>query len=170
MADNISMEHSTFVRLTDQQRQELDGLIHSGSAPARVQTRARVLLLADQSQDRSRTDQEVADAALCSQSTVFNIRHRFKEGGLQAALYEKPRPGATPKLTGEVEAELILLACSNPPEGHQRWTLRLLADRMVELNLIDSISHVAVGNRLKQTRLNPGRFTVGASATHRAST
>ena len=86
-----------------------------------------------------------------------NIRRRFVTAGLQAALYHKPLPPRAPKkLTGEVEAHLIALACSAPPAGQQRWTLRVLADRLVELGLVEKISHVAVGARLKKTFSNPG--------------
>jgi len=76
---------------------------------------------------------------------------------LDAALYEKPRPGASPKITGDIEAKLVTLACSDPPLGRSRWTLRLLADTMVELGYIDSISNVAVYQRLKKTNSSPGR-------------
>jgi hypothetical protein len=76
---------------------------------------------------------------------------------VEAALTEKPRPGQPPKITGDIEARLVTLACSNPPEGRARWTLRLLADTMVELGYLDSISNVAVYHALKKTRLNPGR-------------
>jgi transposase len=82
------------------------------------------------------------------------ICHKYVEEGLHWALYDKPRPGATPKITGEVEAKLVPLACSDPPAGRKRWTLRLLAEQMVELGYIDSISNVAVYKRLKN-ELNP---------------
>jgi hypothetical protein len=77
-------------------------------------------------------------------------------GGIEAALYEKPRPGAEPTFTGEVEAKLTMLACSKPPDGHAHWNLRLLADRMVELAYVESISHVTVGTILKKTNYNLG--------------
>ena len=94
---------------------------------------------------------------LTSVSTVKRTRWRFLQGGLEAALEEKPRSGRPPKITGEIEAQLTVLACSQPPEGHAHWTLRLLAERLVELGCLDSISHVAVGNRLKKTKSSPGR-------------
>jgi transposase len=111
----------------------------------------------DRSQGQKRTIKEVVEAAMVSQGTVSNIKKRYFAGGLPGALYEKPRPGAKPKLDGEVEAHLIALVCSEPPEGHDRWTLRLLADRLVSLELVDSISHVAVGDKLKKTNLSLGR-------------
>jgi transposase len=98
----------------------------------------------------------VAAALLCSPSTVANVRRRFNQGGLSAALYEKPRPGQKPKVTGDIEAKLTMLACSQPPEGHARWTLRLLAEQMIELEYIDYVSHVTVGEVLKKTKLSPG--------------
>ena len=75
---------------------------------------------------------------------------------MEAALFDKPRPGATPKITGDIEAQLVTLACSDPPQGHARWTLRLLADKMVALGYIESISNVAVYQRLKKTNLSRG--------------
>ena len=84
-------------------------------------------------------------------------------GGLETALGDKPRPGRAPKLTGDVEARLVLLACSQPPEGRTRWTLKLLAEQLVELGLVDSISEVAVYKRLKKTNSNRGRSKLGVS-------
>jgi transposase len=144
------------IKLTEAQRAELGQLIHAGNAPARRQTRARILLLSDRSQGQKRMDREVADAVLCSTSTVRNIRRRFVAGGLPAALDDKGWPGAVPKFTGEVEAQLTVLACSDPPEGAARWTLRLLADRMIELGYVDYISHVTVRELLKKTGLSLG--------------
>ena len=94
---------------------------------------------------------------MVSQGTIYNLKKRYVSEGLNRALYEKPRPGAKPKIDGEVEAHLVALACSNPPEGYDRWTLRLLADRLVSLEIIDSISHVAVGEALKKMNLSPGK-------------
>lgn len=138
------------------ERTELEQLIHAGNAPARKQTRARILLLSDRSQGQKRTDQEVANAVMCCLSTVGSIRRRYVEGGLPLALNDKGWPGAEPKLTGEIEAELTLLACSEPPPGCGRWTLRLLADQMVELGYLDAVSHVTIGEWLKKTNLSLG--------------
>jgi len=138
------------IELTEDQRAELEQLIHAGNAPARKQTRVRILLLSDRSRGQKRTDQEVADAALCSTSTVRSIRRRFVAGGLPRALNDKGWPGATPKFTGEVQAKLIALSCSKPPEGAARWTLRLLADQMIELGYVEYISHVTVRELLKK--------------------
>jgi transposase len=98
----------------------------------------------------------VAEAVMCSPGTVVGVRRRFVEEGLSAALYDKPRPGQAPKITGDIEAQLVMLACSDAPEGHERWTLRLLAEHLVELTELESISHVAVGERLKKMNSSPG--------------
>lgn len=151
------MSTRNHVKLSEEERAHLRGLLRRGAAPARVQTRARVLLLSDRSRGEHRTDEEVAAAVLTSVSTAKRTRWRFLQQGLEAALAEKPRPGRPPKITGEVEAKLTVLACSQAPEGHARWTLRLLADRLVELGYVESISHMAVSNRLKKMRSSPGK-------------
>src|ERR671939_1510476 len=139
------------IYLTDDQRTTLHTLIRAGSAPARTHTRARILLLLDRNQAEPWTDEAIAKALRCHRNTVGHVRRRFVTVGLQAALYHKPLPPRAPKkLTGEVEAHLSALTCSAPPEGQQRWTLRLLADRLVELGLVEQISHVAVGACLKK--------------------
>lgn len=151
------MATRSVVKLSEEERARLKGLLRRGAAPARVQTRARILLLADRSRGERRTDEQVAAAVLTSVMTTKRTRWRFLQEGLEAALAEKPRPGRPPKITGEIEAQLTVLACSQPPEGHARWTLRLLAGRLVELGHLESISHVAVGKRLKKTKSSPGR-------------
>ena len=151
------MSTRSVVRLSEKERTRLKGLLRRGAAPARVQTRARVLLLSDRNAGEPRTDEQVAEAVITSVSTAKRTRWRFVREGLQAALEEKPRPGRPPKITGEIEAQLTVLACSQPPEGRARWTLRLLATQIVELGYLESISHVAVGNRLKKTRSSHGK-------------
>lgn len=143
------------IHLSKENRQELESLIRSGESSARTQTRARILLLTDENQKKKGTE-EIASALMCSLPTITNIRKKFVEGGLENALYDKPRPGAVPKITGEIEAQLTMLACSAPPEGRSRWTLQLLADKLVELKLVDSISDVAVMHRLKKMNLSLG--------------
>lgn len=143
--------------LTSEQRAELESFFKSGNAPARVQTRARILLLTDRSQGEWRTDQAIAEALLCSRATVANIRQRFLKEGLAAALLEKPRPGRAPKITGDIEAQISVIACSDPPEGQARWTVRLLTARVIELGLVDSLDHTTVWERLKKTNSSPGR-------------
>jgi hypothetical protein len=144
------------ITLTEAERQELERLIRSGESSARTQTRARILLLTDENQKKKIGTEEIAVVLMCSLPTITAIRKKFVEGGLDNALHDKPRPGAIPKITGEVEAQLTLLACSAPPEGKARWTLQLLADKLVELKLVESISDVAVMKRLKKMNLSLG--------------
>jgi hypothetical protein len=149
------------VHLSIEERQELEALIHRGTSSARTQTRARILLLTDDNHPQKQTTQAIAAALLCSPPTVTHTRRKFSAGGLEKALSEKARPGAVPKITGEVEAQLTLLACSAPPEGRARWTLQLLADKLVELKLVESISDVAVMQRLKKTTFSRGSSSPG---------
>ena len=143
--------------LNDKERAELEQLIRAGVNSARVIGRARTLLLLDRSLGKKRTFREVSEAAMVSQGTVSNLKRRYFEGGITGALYDKPRPGAKPKVDGEVEARLIALACSDPPEGYERWTLRLLANELIALEVVEYISHVTVREVLKKTKLSLGK-------------
>jgi len=145
------------IKLTKEERTELSQLIKSGKHSARVLGRARILLLLDRSQGQERKLQEIAEAMLTSIGTVSNVKRRYLKDGLEHGLRDRPRPGAKPKIDGEVEAHLIALTCSEPPEGQARWTLRLLADKLVELELVESISHVAVRDALKKTNSSLGK-------------
>lgn len=159
------------VRLTDAEREELRRLTRTGESPARVQTRARVLLLAAErsvgsrggSRRRSGSNETIGSTLGISPRTVSRIRRRFAEGGLDAALYDRPRSGRPVEITGDVEAKLVALACSAPPDGRARWTLQLLADRVVALGYAEHISDVTVMDRLKKTSCGPGRSRAGAS-------
>jgi len=142
--------------LTDEQRSHIENMTRSGSAPARTQTKARILLATDRSSGRVRKDAEIAESLMVNVATVGRTRRKFINEGMEAALYDKVRPGGKPKITGDIEAKLIMLACSDPPEGHSRWTIQLLADKMVELQYVQSISRVAVGKRLKKVNLSLG--------------
>ncbi len=144
------------VELSEQQRSELERMMRSGKAAARTLTRVRILLLSDRSQGQQRTLAEVAEAVMCSIGTVGNVCRRFLDEGMESAIYERERPGAVPKVTGEVEARLTMLACSTPPDGYSHWTLRLLAEQLIALDYIDSISHVTVGEVLKKTHWRRG--------------
>lgn len=150
------MSKHRYIHLDEEERILLTQLIRSDDTPARVQTRARVLLFSDRSQGQKRTLAQIAEIALCSVGTVRNIKRNYLAGGLEAALYEKPRPGAEPTFTGETEAQLVMLACSEPPVGHARWSLRLLAEQLIELEVVETISHVTVGTMLKKTSCSPG--------------
>src|SRR5215213_7286917 len=141
------------VILSDTEREELKRLIAAGTAPARKLTHARILLKADQSPEGPAwVDDAVAEAVEVSQPTVSRVRRQFVEQGLEAALHRRaPRREYRRKLTGEHEARLIAVACGTPPEGHARWTLRLLADRLVELEVVDAVSYQTVRQVLKKT-------------------
>ena len=151
------MSKRVTISLTDAQRSELTQLTRSGSCAARTLTRARVLLLADRSQGERRSNQDVAKATGLHYVTITHLLHRFDAEGLEATLQDKPRPGQKPKITGEIEAHLIALCCSDPPEGTARWTLCLLASKIVAQGHLNSLSHVSVGERLKKMHLNPGK-------------
>jgi DNA-binding transcriptional ArsR family regulator len=141
------------VTLTQTQRDKLKDLIAAGTAPARKLTHARILLKADQSpQGPAWVDEEVAEAVEVSQPTVSRVRKQYFEEGMEAALNRRP-PNREyhRKLDGEQEARLVALACSEPPEGQARWSLRLLADRMVELEVVDDLSYQTVRRTLKKT-------------------
>lgn len=145
------------ITLPEEERTELSQLIKSGKHSARVLGRARIMLLLDRSKGEKRKLQDIADTMLTSIGTVSNVKRRYLKGGLEHGLYDRPRPGAKPKIDGEVEAHLIALVCSDPPAGQVRWTLRLLADKLVELELVEAISHVAIGDALKKTNLSLGK-------------
>jgi transposase len=145
------------IELTEKERTELLQMIKTGSQSARELGRARILLLLDQSQGQKRTQQEIAETCMVSRGTVSNIKKRYLKGGIEQSMYDRPRPGARPKIDGEVEAQLVALVCSDPPEGQERWTLRLLADRLVEMQAVDYISHVAIGETLKKMNSSPGK-------------
>ena len=144
------------INLSTEERKELESLIKNGEQANRVNRRARVLLLLDRSQGKAHKIREVVEMGMVSQGTVANLKKRYFEGGLKRALYDLPRPGAKPIIDGTTEAHLIALACSAPPEGRERWTLRLLADRLVELELVETISYVTVGSTLKKMNLSLG--------------
>jgi DNA-binding transcriptional ArsR family regulator len=141
------------VILSETEREELKRLIAAGTAPARKLTHARILLKADQSPEGPGwVDEAIADAVETSQPTVSRVRKQYFEEGLKAALNRRaPNREYHRKLNGEQEARLIALACSEPPEGQARWSLRLLADRLVELEVVDDLSYQTVRRTLKKT-------------------
>jgi transposase len=145
------------VNLSETERDDLKRLIASGTAPARKLTHARILLKADEGpKGDGWVDERIAEAVESSQPTVSRVRKQYFEDGLQAALNRRP-PNREyhRKLDGEQEARLLALACSEPPEGRARWSLRLLADRMVELEVMDEVSYQTVRRTLKKTNLSP---------------
>ena len=141
------------VRLTDEEREDLESVANKGCGAARRQTRARILLQCDEGREGGgRTDVEVADALDVGTATVARVRRRCVEEGVEAALDRKPQRNRRPKvLDGEAEARLVATACGAPPEGRAKWTLRLLADRLVELEVVESVSVETVRRTLKKT-------------------
>ena len=141
------------VELTPEERQTLETLVRKGEHSALKLMRAHILLKADRN-GPSWTDAKISEAFGCDAQTVYNVRKRFASGERLAALERKPqsRPSHMPKLDGQGEARLIALCCSDPPEGFSQWTLQLLADKLVELEIVESISVETVRQTLKKTR------------------
>jgi transposase len=146
------------VTLTPEEREQLTAMVSKGKAAARALTHARILLKTDEAEGGPAwTDDAVCAALDVGRCTVMRVRERFVEEGLEAALrprrssYVQPR-----KLDGHLEAQLVTLACSEAPEGHARWTLRLLADRFVALGHLEELSHETVRQTLKKTKLSLG--------------
>ena len=142
------------VRLSGEERKSLKSLVSSGKGPARMFTRARVLLKADVAEGAPGwPDEKIAEALDVTVQTIERVRKQLVEEGLEAVLRRRKyiQKVSRKKLDGDAEAHLIALACSESPEGYTRWSLRLLADRMVELGYIESISHEAVRRVLKKT-------------------
>ena len=146
------------VTLTAEERAELDRLLGRGKAAAAKLAHARVLLKADESQGGpGLSDAQIVEAVEVSRNTVCRVRERFVEQGLEAALVRKPAARAyARKLDGRGEAHLVALACSRPPEGRKRWTMQLLADRVVALGHADALSDETVRRVLKKTRPSRG--------------
>lgn len=143
------------IRLTQEERTFLIDKTSSGDWSARKIKRAQVLLKTDKNQKKPLEDSEVAEELHCSRSIVPIIRARFAKQRLKS-LEDKPRAGRPKKFDGESEAHIIATACSNPPEGRERWTLRLIADRVVRLTEVETCSHSTVGNILKKANLSLG--------------
>ncbi len=152
------MQKKYHVELTPAQRQTLERLIRTGQTPARTQTHARILLKADRAATGPAwPDAQIADACEVSRPTVERVRRTFVTAGLDAALHRRrPQRLYRRKLEGVQEAQLIALACSAPPDGQARWSLRLLAQRLVELEVVDGIAPETVRTTLKKTNSNRG--------------
>ena len=152
------MEKRYRVTLTEAERVDLQKLVSVGKSAAQKLVRARILLLADQSEGgSSKSDPEIVEALGCGRATVERIRKQFVEEGLDAALCPKPSQRVFErKMDGKAEAHLIALACGAPPEGRARWTLRLLSDRLVVLEHVESVSYETVRRTLKKTNLSLG--------------
>jgi putative transposase len=135
------------VELSEQERKELQELTRKGQLNARVYKRAQTLLCADQ----GLSDSEIVKAIGVSNPTVKRVRKTFVEAGLKAVLEELPRSGRPSIFDGKTRAKITALACSEAPEGYSQWSLRLLADKAVELKLVDKVSHTQMGHILKKT-------------------
>ncbi len=147
------------VGLSEQDRRELSGLARGGECKARKLKRALVLLAADD----GKSDRVIAGEVRVHAVTIERIRKRFVEEGLEAALSERLRPGKAPKLDGHQRAHLVAIACSDPPVGRTKWTMQLLPDRLVELEVVGDISDETVRVALKKGGVSPGSASAGAS-------
>jgi transposase len=146
------------VTLPDDERQDLTTLVSKGKAAARKLTRARILLLADESEaGPAWTDDRIVEALGISRRTVERTREKWVESGLEAALNHKrtPRPHSK-RLDGEAEARLVQLACSEVPDGRERWTMQMLADKLIELEIVETVSDETIRTTLKKMNSNPG--------------
>lgn len=139
------------VDLNPDEREALEAVVSKGEVRARKFKRARVLLLADEGKD----DKTIAKEAPVGTSTVYRTKKKYVEGGLEYALAEEPRVGAVRKLSGKDEAMLVTIACSDPPEGRSRWTLALLAERLVAMTDLEGISTATIHRRLSENELKP---------------
>jgi len=146
------------VTLTSEERQQLRAMLRRGRVLASAQRHARILLKVDESPGGpGLSDTAAAEAVDCGTATVERLRKRFVEEGFEASLRPKPTSRTyVRKLDGEAEARLIALACGDPPEGRSRWSLRLLADRVVALGIVEDVSYEAVRRTLKKTNLSLG--------------
>ena len=153
------------VRLTEAQRQDLQYLVSTGTESARLLLHARILLKADSgAHGPGWTDAQIGEAVEVSPSTLVRVRRVFAEQGLQAAINRRSLSRTrSRRLDGEQEAHLIALTCSAPPDGRDHWSLRLLADRLVVLEVVEEVSHETVRQVLKKTNSNPGKSSTGAS-------
>jgi transposase len=136
-----------FVKLSSEEEKALKSFVNKGKHGAREIKRAKTLLLLNQ----GKSDKEVSDIVSYDPKTVSRIRKNFTINGIDKTIVDKCRSGRPAKLDGTAEAMLTAIACSDPPEGYAKWSLRLLADKAVELELVDSISHVCIGKTLKKT-------------------
>ena len=144
--------HKEKLDISKAERQKLQKIARRGENKARVITRARILLLSSE----GCTDQQVADALQIGRATVERIRRRAVREGVEPALVDRPRPGSEPKLDAKQEAQLVAIACSEPPPGQKRWTIRLLMEEVMQQKIVDHISFETVRRIVKKTMSNPG--------------
>lgn len=144
------------VVLTKEEKAHLNKLRSSGKQGARAIKRAMILLRADKSENTPMEDEQIAHEVGCCVSTVVNVKLRFAKGERLKAVEEKPRAGRPKLIHGEVEAHIVATACSSPPEGRVRWTLQLIADKVMALTEVESCSHSTVARTLKKMNLSLG--------------
>ena len=145
------------VTLDAEERVDLQRMVSTGKGAARKLVHARILLLADAGPEGpGRTDEEIVESLGVGERTVARVRQRFVEEGFDAAVNPRPRPRKTSKFEGDVEEQIVALAKSDPPAGRARWTLRLLANQVVQLELLEEASHESVRKVLKKSVSNPG--------------
>ena len=147
----VSLKTKNEIRVKAKERKLLKEIISKGNGKARKITRCRVLLLAAE----GKKDAQIIEALGVARNTIKQVRSRYIQEGLEAAISERPRPGAPKKFSGRQRAKITALACSRPPEGRSGWTLRLIADSVVELGMTDEISHMTVKRILKKTNSSP---------------
>lgn len=147
------------IKLTKSEVEELQSIINKGSHSSHTYRAAYILLNADEGKYSDKvSNEQVCKVLKIGMRTIDRVKKRFIEEGMEAVLERKPTSRVYErKVDGDLEAKLVTLCCSEPPEGFAKWSLRLLADKLVELKYVDSISHVAVGNILKKTNLSPGK-------------
>ena len=147
------------VKLTKSEVEELRALISKGAHSSQTYRAAYILLNVDEGKYSEKVSNEkITQVMKIGMRTIDRVKKKFIDGGLEAVLERKPSSRTYDrKIDGDIEAKLITLCCSQPPKGFAKWSLRMLADKLVELNYVDSISHVAVGNILKKTNLNRGK-------------
>ena len=135
------------ISLKPSERAALKKLVTKGSAKAREIRRANILLMSD----RGNSPKEISESLEINKRTIQNTKEKYLESGIDNALYDKPRPGAPNRFNGKARAKITSLACTDAPKGHTKWSLRLLAEKAVELGIVDDISHVHMGRILKKT-------------------
>ena len=159
------------VTLTAEERDDLMKIIFKGKTEGYRIRHAHILLAVDEiDENKEWTDKGIAKAYHTTERSIGNLRRRFVEKGIEAALgHEKREVAPRTKIDGDIEARIVALTCSKAPEGYSQWSLRLLADKVVELGIMESVSHTAIGNCLKKTKLSHGYRSSGASLSRQQS-
>lgn len=147
------------IQLSTSDREQCESYIRTGKHAARSINRVRILLCWDDGLSVN----DIHDRLGASVPIIYNVYHRYQSGGLPGVIEDRPKSGAPPKIVGKVEATLIALACSKAPDGYEHWTMQMLADKLVSLQLVDEVSDETVRQHLKKAKSNPGKKTSGVS-------